>query len=53
MRTVLISAVLAMAAAPAFAVVQVAPAPEIGFGLPAIFAIAGAAVIVFLLRKRA
>ncbi|HET7085325.1 MAG TPA: hypothetical protein VFI23_11180 [Rhizomicrobium sp.] len=50
MKGIFPALVLIVAAAPAFAAVEVAPAPVIGLGLPAIAAVLVVGVIGFLLK---
>jgi hypothetical protein len=50
MKTILMSLVIALAAVPAFAAVEVAPAPSIGLGVPAIAAVIVVGLIALLLK---
>jgi len=51
MKSILSLIAVAISTMPAFAAVEVAPAPSIGFGLPAIAAVIVVGFIAFLLKR--
>ena len=52
MNKILLGATLALVASPVFAAVEVAPAPQIGLGLPAIGAVLIVGLVVVFLKYR-
>jgi hypothetical protein len=52
MKSVLSVFAVAISISPAFAAVEVAPAPSVGFGLPAIGAVILVAFVTFLLTRK-
>jgi hypothetical protein len=52
MKSILSSAIMVLATAPAFAAVQVVPAPAIGLGIPAAAAVIVVGLIALLLKRR-
>jgi hypothetical protein len=51
MKSIFSGIVLALTTVPAFAAVEVVPAPAIGLGLPAIAAVLVVGIIAFLLKR--
>lgn len=52
MKSIMSLLLVSLSAAPAFAVVEVAPAPSIGLGLPAIGAVLAVGLVFFLLKRK-
>jgi hypothetical protein len=52
MKTILSGLALAIATVPAFAAVEIVPAPAIGLGLPAIAAVVVVGLIALLLKRK-